>query len=89
MGGDWELETLIPGLQQQVHVGLSHLDEIEQEEHALKQHEAEIAANEEFTYTVEVSKPRKRPLPGTVTTTCLTCNFTRWIVILTKLSSVA
>lgn len=71
-----QLESLIPGLQQQVRVGLSHLDEIQQEERALRQHEAEITANEDFIYHVDVTKFRKHPLPNTVTTTCLQCNFT-------------
>lgn len=51
-----QLETLIPGLQEQVRVGLSHLDIIQQEEQALRQHEAEIAANEDFVYHVDVVK---------------------------------
>ena len=71
-----QLETLIPGLQEQVRVGLSQWEAIQQDEWALKQHEAEIMANEDFVYEVDEVKFKKIPLPDTVTTTCLTCSFT-------------
>ena len=71
-----QLETLIPGLQEQVKFGLNQLSEIEQEERVIEQHEAEIAENQDFTYTLEVAKYRKIPRASAVTTTCLTCNFT-------------
>ena len=71
-----QLETLIPGLQEQVQIGLSQLDTIRQEELVLKQHEAEIIANKNFEYDIEVTKFRKVPLHGVHTTTCMTCNFT-------------
>ena len=70
------LETLIPGLEQQVKIGLSRLDEIQQEERVLQQHEAEINANKDFTYTLKVNKHRKIPLQGVYTTNCLKCSFT-------------
>jgi len=70
------LETLIPGLEQQVKIGLSRLDEIQQEERVLQQHEAEINANKDFTYTLKVNKHRKVPLHGVYTTNCLQCSFT-------------
>jgi energy-coupling factor transporter ATP-binding protein EcfA2 len=71
-----QLENLIPGLQQQVKVGLSQLDVIQQEEKILEQHEADIAANKGFKYEVDVEKFNKIPQANTVTTTCLVCNFT-------------
>ena len=71
-----QLETLIPGLQEQVKFGLNQLSEIEQEERVIEQRETEIAENKDFTYTVEVPKFKKIPKPSAVTTTCLTCNFT-------------
>ena len=70
------LETLIPGLEQQVKIGLSRLDEIQQEERVLQQHEAEINANKDFKYTLTVNKHRKVPLRGVYTTNCLKCSFT-------------
>ena len=71
-----QLENLIPGLQQQVKVGLSQLDKIQQEEYILKQHEADLAANKDFDYVVDVDKFKKIPQPNAVTTTCLVCSFT-------------
>ena len=59
-----QLETLIPGLQEQVKFGLNQLSEIEQEEKVIEQHEAEIAENQDFTYTLEVAKFKDLlPLP--------------------------
>ena len=43
----------------------------------LKDHEADILTNQDFTYKVEVTKQRKIDLPpGRYTTNCLTCNYT-------------
>ena len=72
-----QLETLIPGLQVQVKVGLNQMDAIQQEEEALKIHENSIMENRNFTYHVKVQKIKKVNLPaGTNTTTCRKCNFT-------------
>ena len=57
-------------------MGLSRLDEIQQEERVLQQHEAEINANKDFTYCIKVNKHRKIPLQGVYTTNCLQCSFT-------------
>ena len=70
------LETYIQSLQTQVRVGLSQLDEIQQEERILQQHVAEINANKDFSYSIMVCKHRKIPLQGVFTTNCLTCSFT-------------
>ena len=72
-----QLETLIPGLQVQVKVGLNQMDVIQQEEVALKIHEKSIMENKNFTYHIKVQKIKKVDLPaGTNTTTCRKCNFT-------------
>ena len=72
-----QLETLIPGLQVQVKVGLNQMDAIQQEEDALKNHEKSIMENKNFTYHVKEQKIKKVDLPaGTNTTTCRKCNFT-------------
>ena len=71
-----QLETLIPDLQEQVKFGLNQLSEIEQEEKVIEQHEADIAENQDFTYTLEVAKYHKIPRASGRTLTCLTCNFT-------------
>jgi len=71
------LETLIPGLQIQVKVGLNQMDAIQQEEEALKLHQKSIMDNKDFNYFVTEQKIRQVKLPtGTNTTTCRKCNFT-------------
>ena len=71
------LETTIQGLQPQIKAGLAKIDELRQERQILKDHEADILTNKDFTYKVEVTKQRKIDLPrGTYTTNCLTCNYT-------------
>ena len=71
-----QLENLVPKMQEQVKIGLSRLDVIQQEEKIIKQHEADILANKDFNYELDVPKFNKIPKPNTVTTTCLVCNFT-------------
>ena len=71
------LEVTIQGLQPQIQLGLSKIDELRQERQMLKDHEAEILTNQDFTYKVEVTKQRKIDLPtGKYTTNCLICNYT-------------
>ena len=71
------LEVTIQGLQPQIQLGLSKIDELRQERQMLKDHEADILANQDFSYRVEVTKQRKIDLPrGTYTTNCLICNYT-------------
>lgn len=72
-----QLETLIPGLQVQVKVGLNKMDAIKQEEKALKVHTKSILENKDFEYTVTEQVIKKIDLPpGVNTTTCRNCNFT-------------
>jgi len=73
-----QLQNLIEGLNPQITMGLSKIEEMRQEENILKQRETEIETNKAFTYTVEVTKPYEENLRGTGrhTTTCLHCNFT-------------
>ena len=72
------LETIIQGLQQKINTGLSKIDELHQEKQILKQQEANILANENFTYELKVSKPRKIDISGSghYVTNCLECSFT-------------
>ena len=51
---------------------------VRQEEEILKQREADILMNQNFTYEVKVSKPTKIDLSGTgqYVTNCLECSFT-------------
>ena len=73
-----QLQNLIEGLNPQITMGLSKIEEMRQEENVLKQRETEIATNKSFTYTVEVTKPYEENLRGSGrhTTTCLRCNYT-------------
>jgi hypothetical protein len=71
------LETVIQGLQPQIHAGLSKIDEIRQEEQILKEKEAEIIAHKNFTYEVMITKQKKVDLDvGVFVTNCLQCNYT-------------
>ena len=71
------LETTIQGLQPKIKAGLSKIDELRQERQILKDREAEIITNKDFTYNVAITKQRKVDLPpGKYTTNCLTCNYT-------------
>ena len=73
-----QLQTLIEGLNPQITKGLNKIEEMRQEELVLQHHVKEIETNKDFTYEVEVTKPRYVSLQGTGrhTTTCLKCNFT-------------
>lgn len=73
-----ELQTLIEGLNPQITKGLNKIEEMRQEELVLQHHVKEIETNKDFTYEVEVTKPRYVSLQGTGrhTTTCLKCNYT-------------
>ena len=73
-----QLQTLIEGLNPQITIGLNKIEEMRQEELVLQTRVMEIETNKEFTYEVEISKPRQVDISGkgVYTTTCLTCNFT-------------
>jgi len=73
-----QLQILIEGLNPQITKGLNKIEEMRQEELVLQHHVKEIETNKDFTYEVEVTKPRYVSLQGTGrhTTTCLKCNYT-------------
>ena len=72
-----QLEATVLGLQPRINEGLSKLDELRQEEIILKQRQAEIEANKNFTYKINVTKQRKIDLSrGEYVTNCLICNCT-------------
>ena len=71
------LEVTIQGLQPQIQLGLSKINELRQERQMLKDHEADVLTNQVFTYKVEVTKQREINLPSRMyTTNCCTCNYT-------------
>ncbi|XP_072163208.1 uncharacterized protein [Diadema setosum] len=70
------MEAAVEGLQLQVQMGLRKLDELQEEKRILEQHEAEIEANKEFEYVVDVQKSEKIAIVGEHTTNCSRCHFT-------------
>ena len=72
-----KLEIAVQGLQPQITAGLAKIDELRQERQMLRDREADILTNKDFTYQVKVTKQRKINLRrGKYTTNCLTCNYT-------------
>ena len=72
------LKVSLQGIQQDMHIILSKIDELDQEQHILDQHKADIEANKNFKYTVETPKVRQIDISGQGihVTNCLKCNFT-------------
>ena len=72
-----QMEVVISGLQEQVHMGLSKMEELNTKQKVLQEHEADIKTNRNFTVTVMVDKQKKVDLEsGTYVTNCLVCNMT-------------
>ena len=72
-----KLEAIIQGLQPQIKAGLTKIDVLRQERQILRDHEAAILSNKNFTYKVAETKQRMVYLdPGTYVTNCLVCNYT-------------
>ena len=72
------LKVIMQGIQQDMHINLSKIDELDQEQHILDQHKADVEANKNFEYTVETPKVRQIDISGQGihVTNCLKCNFT-------------
>lgn len=72
------LKVIMQAVQQNMHNILSKIDELEQEQHVLEQHQADVEANRNFTYTVEEPMVRQIDISGQGihVTNCLKCNFT-------------
>ncbi|KAL1276468.1 hypothetical protein QQF64_036091 [Cirrhinus molitorella] len=72
-----QLEVLVESLQPQINVGLTKLNEIRKTKSALGQHKAEMEANKDFEYEIEVTVPDKiENTSGYYLTNCQTCHFT-------------
>ena len=54
-----QLETVVEGLKMQIRVGLTKIDALRQNQHILRQREAEILQNEHFTYELTITKQRQ------------------------------
>ena len=71
------LETTVKGLKPQIDEGLATMERMRQEKIILETHKSEIAANKNFTRTVQVPKINKRDVDqGKYVTNCNVCNFT-------------
>ncbi|KAI2645705.1 hypothetical protein H4Q32_026201 [Labeo rohita] len=72
-----QLEVLVEGLQPQIKTGLTNLDEIKKTRAALEQHKAEMDANKDFEYELEVTVVKKiENKTGYFLTNCQICYFT-------------
>ncbi|KTF94774.1 hypothetical protein cypCar_00043301 [Cyprinus carpio] len=71
------LEVHVEGLQPQINAGLTKLDEIKKTRSALEQHKAEMDANKDFEYELEVTVPKMiENKPGNFLTNCQICHNT-------------
>ena len=72
-----KLETIIQGLQPQIKAGLTKVDVVRQERQILRDHEADILSNKDFTYNVPgLAKSQTVCLEGIYVTTCQHCLYT-------------
>ncbi len=72
-----QLEVLVEGLQPQINAGLTKLDEIKKTRAALEQHKAEMDANKDFEYELEVTVPKQiENTTDYFLTNCQKCHFT-------------
>ncbi|XP_058867363.1 uncharacterized protein LOC117400979 [Acipenser ruthenus] len=71
-----QLEVVVEGLQPQINAGLTTLDEIKKTKLALEQHQAEMEANKDFEYEIEITKPVQVENTSGYITNCQNCHFT-------------
>ena len=73
-----QLETLVMDLHKSVRIGIDHLEQMRQELKVIEHFEAQIKANEEFTYRIVQQKVVQKDISGSgiYTTTCMECNYT-------------
>ncbi|XP_067283491.1 uncharacterized protein [Pseudorasbora parva] len=72
-----QLEVNVEGLQPQINAGLTKLGEIKKTRAALEQHKAEMDANKDFEYELEVTVPKQiENKTGCYLTNCQNCHFT-------------
>jgi hypothetical protein len=72
------LETLLLELRRKAELEISRLEQLHQEAQVMESFEAQIKANEPFTYTIRELKVVQEDISrlGIHTMTCMTCNFT-------------
>jgi hypothetical protein len=72
-----KLEVLLGGILPQINLVLRKINVLEKEESNLRQKQAEMNANKNYTYSLEVPDIKRVDLPhGVYSLTCLRCNFT-------------
>ncbi|XP_058626735.1 uncharacterized protein LOC131537380 isoform X2 [Onychostoma macrolepis] len=72
-----QLEVLVERLQPQINAGLTKLNEIRNTYAALEQHKAEMDANKDFEYEIEVTVPKQiKNTSKSFLTNCQNCHFT-------------
>ncbi|XP_073706910.1 uncharacterized protein [Garra rufa] len=72
-----QLEVHVQGLQPQINAGLTKLDEIKKTRAALEQNKAEMDANKDFEYELEVTVPKQiEKTTDDYLTNCQKCHFT-------------
>ena len=73
-----QLHMSLEGLNEQITLALDQIEEMQQEEIALRQHERDIESNKNFAFKVDVTKPFHVNLQGMGrhTTTCVPCHKT-------------
>ncbi|XP_016117353.1 uncharacterized protein [Sinocyclocheilus grahami] len=72
-----QLEVQVQGLQPQINADLTKLDEIKKTTAALEQHKADMDANKDFEYELEVTVPKQiENNTSYYLTNCQSCHFT-------------
>ena len=72
-----QLEVIKQSLPRQIQTILGKIDTLQQEEHIMEQHKADIAANKNYKYKVKEPRIVKHEtLPGQYVMNCTKCNFT-------------
>ncbi|MBN3290864.1 STXA protein, partial [Polypterus senegalus] len=72
------LEAAVQGLQPQIQIGLSKMDQIQKLRQVLEKHEAEISTNKNYEIEFDINKPVQIQIttPGEFITNCANCHFT-------------
>ena len=72
-----QLEMILNGLQPKIELMSTKAEALRTEEELLRNREDELKSNKDFTYTIKVTKQRKKDLPiGIYVTNCSNCSFT-------------
>lgn len=71
------LDVTVFAIQRKIELGVAKIEELDKEKKIMLTHQAQIEANEKFTYTMPVVKQRQKFVQsGSYVTNCVNCNFT-------------